>query len=169
MVELNLWLDSYDDIYSDFDSRHYQKRRISEDFLNELRTEMKYMEHQASDLVLLLPGEGREEHSEKIIAGSLTDFFKRQFQFHNKKCSKKLNKGILLFVTGVFIMLLNSWISYHSRETFPIIVLKVLLEPAGWFLLWAALDFLLYDFTELKKERNFYKKLSEMLVHFKAS
>ena len=55
MKELELWLDSYDDIYSDFDSRHYLKRRISEDFLHELRTEMKYNEQHASDMVLLLP------------------------------------------------------------------------------------------------------------------
>ena len=44
MVEINLWLDSYDDIYSYFESRHYLKRRISEDFLHEFRTEMKYKE-----------------------------------------------------------------------------------------------------------------------------
>lgn len=29
MIEINLWLDSYDDMYSDFDSRQYEKRRIS--------------------------------------------------------------------------------------------------------------------------------------------
>ena len=51
MAELNLWLDSYDDIYSDFDSSHYLKRRISEDFLYELRTEMKYNEHYSGDMV----------------------------------------------------------------------------------------------------------------------
>ena len=169
MAELNLWLDSYDDIYSDFDSRHYLKRRISEDFLYELRTEMKYNEHHAGDMVLLLPQQQRDETAEKIIANSLTDFFARQFRFHHDKCRKKLNKGILLFVAGVTIMLLNSWVSYHSGESFPIIFLKVLLEPAGWFLLWAALDFLFYDFTELKKERNFYKDLNEMHVHFKSS
>lgn len=55
MKELELWLDSYDDIYSDFDSRHYLERRISEDFLHELRIEIKYSEQHASDMVLLLP------------------------------------------------------------------------------------------------------------------
>jgi hypothetical protein len=169
MEELNLWLDSYDDIYSDFDSHHYLKRRISEDFLYELRTAMKYKEHHAGDIVLLLPEERRDETAEKVIAESLIDFFTSQFRFHQDKCRKKLNKGILLFVTGVTIMLLNSWVSYHSGESFPIIFLKVLLEPAGWFLLWAALDFLFYDFADLKKERKFYKEVSKMHIHFKSS
>ncbi|MGE5106323.1 MAG: hypothetical protein ACM3H8_02170 [Sphingobacteriales bacterium] len=169
MIEINLWLDSYDDIYSDFDSRHYLKRRISEDFLHELRTEMKYKEHHTGELVLLLPPETRNESSEKIIANSLTDFFISQFRFHQDKCRRKLNKGILLLVTGIIIMSLNSWLSYHSEVSYPIYGLKVLLEPAGWFLLWAALEFLFYDYTELKKERNFYRELSEMHIHFKAS
>lgn len=169
MSELSLWLDSYNDIYSDFDSRHYLKRRISEDFLHELRTEIKYSEHHAGDMVLLLPQEQRDEPAEKIIANSLTDFFMSQFRLHQDSCRKKLNKGILLFVTGVIIMLLNSWVTYYSAESFLIISLKVLLEPAGWFLLWAALDFLFYDFAGLKKERNFYKELSEMHIHFKSS
>jgi hypothetical protein len=169
MKELELWLDSYDDIYSDFDSRHYLKRRISEDFLHELRIEMKYKEHHASDMVLLLPQDCRDQTAEKIIADSLSDFFSNLFRFHHDKCRKKLSNGILLFVLGISIMLLNSWISYRSAESFPVIGLRVLLEPAGWFLLWAALDFLFYDFTELKKERDFYKKLSEMHIHFKSS
>lgn len=127
------------------------------------------MEHHSGEMVLLLPQERRDERAEKIIADSLTDFFTSQFHFHHDKCRKKLNKGILLFVTGVIIMLLNSWVSYHSKQSFLIIGLKVLLEPVGWFLLWAAFDFLVYDFTELKKERNFYKELSEMHIQFKSS
>jgi hypothetical protein len=107
MAELNLWLDSYDHIYSDFDSRHYLKQRISDDFLYELHTEMKYKEYHAGDMVLL-PLERRDELSEKIIADSLTDFFSSQFRFQQNKCRKKLNKGILLLLAGVIIMLLNS-------------------------------------------------------------
>jgi hypothetical protein len=169
MAEINLWLDSYDDIYSDFDSRHYLKRRISEDFLHELRTEMKYKKDHASDMVLLLPPEQRNETTEKIIAGSLPDFFKNRFQFFREKCRMKLNNGILLFATGVIIMLLNTWVSYRSPASFPILFLKVVLEPAGWFLIWAAFDFIFYDFAELNKEKTFYRQLSETHVHFKPS
>lgn len=169
MAELNLWLDSYDDIYSDFDSRNYLKRRISEDFLHELHTEKKYKEEHAGEMVLLLPKEGRDEQSEKIIADSLTDFFTSQFRFHLDKCRKKMNNGFLFLISGIICMLLNSWVSYNAAESFLAIGLKVLLEPAGWFLLWAAFDFLFYDFAELKRERNFYKELSEMHIHFKSS
>ena len=52
---------------------------------------------------------------------------------------------------------------------FLITGLRVLQEPAGCFLIWAAFDSLFYDFPELKKEREFYKTLSEMQIHFKSS
>ena len=55
------------------------------------------------------------------------------------------------------------------RSIVPHYFLKVLLEPASWFLVWAALDFLFYDFAELKKERNFYKEISGRHIHFKSS
>jgi len=169
MPEISLWLDSYDDIYSDFDSRNYLRRRISEDFLHELRTELKYKGSHASDMVLLLPQERREEAMEKIIADSLKDLFIGQLRFHQDKCRKKLNNGLLLLTCGVIAMLFNSWINYQLRESFALTGLKILLEPAGWFLMWAAFDFLFYDFSELKRERNFYKELSGIHIHFKPS
>ena len=64
MSEISLWLDNYDDIYSDFDSRHFLKRRISEDFLHELRLSKKYKRERATDLLLFMPGEKRTESSE---------------------------------------------------------------------------------------------------------
>ena len=49
--ELSIWLDSYDDIYSDFDSRQYLKRRVSEDFLYELKNAFRYKKEKINDLV----------------------------------------------------------------------------------------------------------------------
>lgn len=169
MAGLNLWLDSYDDIYSDFDSRHYQKRRISEDFLYELKREMKYQQDSNGDLSLLLPMEKRAEQAEAIIVSSLHEFFTGQYRFHLDKCRQKLKKGVLLLIGGIMLMLFNSWITYYGLSSFLSIALKIVLEPGGWFLIWAAFDFLLYDYSGLKKERDFFQQLSEMHIHFKAS
>lgn len=63
-------------------------------------------------------------------------------------------------------MLLNSWFSFSYKESFAIIFLRILLEPAGWFLLWAAFDFLFYDFNKLKTVRDFYMQLSKAKIDF---
>ncbi|HET9056732.1 MAG TPA: hypothetical protein VFN30_07785 [Chitinophagaceae bacterium] len=169
MTDINLWLDSYDDIYSDFDSRQYMKRRVSEDFLHELRSEMKYKGHRADNIMLLLPSEKRNENIEKIIRASISNFLNNQFQSQQEKCRKKLYSGVSLLIAGIIVILTNSWINYLAHPSFIITTLRVLLEPAGWFLLWAALDFLFYDLGNLKKEKEFYKKISKMYINFKSS
>ncbi len=169
MNEVKLWLDSYDDIYSDFDSRHYLKRRISEDFLYELRNELKFTETDIKNIILTLPQNKRNTASEKIIAKGLTEYFETQYLFLKKKCRDKLKQGILLFAIGVIIMLLNAMLSFHYKEFFLITFLKILLEPAGWFLLWAAFDFLYYDFAKLKTERNIFQLLSNVEIMFNTS
>jgi len=74
---------------------------------------------------------------------------------------------MFLFI-GIIIMLVNTWMNYRFGTSFqiPIISLKVLLEPAGWLLLWTALDSLFYDLNILKKERVFFQSPSEMQIRF---
>lgn len=170
MGELSLWLDSYDDIYSDFDSRNYLKRRISDDFLHELHNGLKYKKERITDILLLLPQESRNETNEQIIADSLQDFFKQQGNYMVDKCRKKLYSGLWLLLIGVLIMSGNLFIGYRiPAKSFPLIALKALLEPAGWFLIWAAFDFLFYGYKDLLNEKRFYSQLSDMKIHFRSS
>lgn len=36
-TEISIWVDTYDDVFSDFDSRPYDNRELSDDFLTEVR------------------------------------------------------------------------------------------------------------------------------------
>lgn len=139
MAELSLWLDYYDDIYSDFDSRQYTKRRISEDFLYELKDAFKYKKEKINDLFLHLPQEKRDEGTEKIISPGLKSFFIAESTARTDKCRKKLNRGIMLGIAGIIIMTLNAFAGFKGVHTFFVVGLRVLLEPAGWFLLWTSL------------------------------
>ena len=169
MAELSLWLDNYDDIYSDFDSRHYLKRRVSEDFLYELKNALRYKEERITDLLLMLPKEKRNETNEKIIVESLKKFFSFQLIAYTDKCIHKFNSGIGFAITGILIMVLNSFIGFKDSHFLLLVTLRIILEPAGWFLLWAAFDFLFYDWKEMRKERKFFQELSEMNIHFRSS
>jgi len=169
MADISLWLDYYTDIYSDFDSRHYLKRRISDDFLYELKMASKHKEGIMENLLLLLSKEKREEESEKLITESLESYFQKQFITLRELGRKKLLRGIILFVTGITVMITNSLIAYSGNDSFPLVALRIMLEPAGWFLVWAAFDFLFYDWQELKKEKKFYRELAEANVRFLSS
>lgn len=166
MEELKLWLDSYDDIYSDFDSRHYLKRRISEDFMHELDTSLKTKSEAVTDLFLLLPQNVRDAETEKVITISLKTFLINQYQQINDNYNKKIHSGLMWLALGIAIMTGNTYIGFKGSHSFPLVAIKVLLEPAGWFMIWMSLDFLFYALKALKKERRYYKGLSKVNIHF---
>lgn len=167
MITSSFWLDDYNDIYSDFDSRHYRSRRISEDFLQELRTDMHYRQQTTEELLLLVPEARRERATEAIIIDSLKKFFNTQYQLYQGKCSHRLRTSVLLGVSGVVIMMLDATAIFLGIRSLATTLLSTIMEPASWFLLWTSVDYLIYDWNDLKKERHFYQKLSEAEITFK--
>jgi hypothetical protein len=168
MAQLDLWLDHYDDIYSDFDSRHYGRRRISEDFLYELKTAFAYKEGRIDKLLLQLPADKRDELQEKLIIENLSGFFKSQAGVRKDQYRQKRSAGLLLLAAGIAVMVANAFISHYSNSSFLFQSLRVLLEPAGWFLLWTAMDTLFYGLKKLRKELVFFSDVSEVKWHFRS-
>ncbi|MGZ5221958.1 MAG: hypothetical protein ACXWC7_17865 [Chitinophagaceae bacterium] len=166
---ISFWLDDFNDIYSDFDSRHYIKRRISEDFLHELSLSLKDTDVKSKNLVLLIPQQKRDEDVERNIITSLETFFKEQFHIHEKNLSGTFRKGFAMLLAGIIIMVVNFVFGYKYQQSFLLSLLKVLLEPAGWFLIWAALDTLYYDLSAIRKDRNHFAQLSQIKIHFRSA
>ena len=163
--ELSLWLDDFDDIYSDFDSRYYLKRRISDDFLHELRTSIRYKEQSITNLILQLPASKRNKDIEQDIIASLHNFFTEQLYLSKEKYAKVLRRCIIMLVSGMIMMALSFLLNLKFERSL-ISMFRILFEPAGWFLIWGALDTLYYDFQSVKKEKALYYNLSAMKIHF---
>jgi hypothetical protein len=167
--ELELWLDHYDDIYSDFDSRQYQKRRISEDFLQEIRMAHKHRGECIHNVSLVMPAGKHDDANDKVIAESIAGYFRGQYQIQQALFKQKKLRGLLLLFIGAALMILNAFISYGKSVSFPIQAVRLLLEPASWFLLWTSLDFLFYDLSAIRKDRNFLKEMATAGIHFKTA
>ena len=106
--DVSLWLEEYNDIYSDFDSRNYLKRRVSDDFVNELRIALKNKNNKIDDLVLLLPQVKRNIQTEQKIIQNLKNYFKQLLNLNTEKYNNNLKRGILLFIIATFLMVVNS-------------------------------------------------------------
>jgi hypothetical protein len=65
-----------------------------------------------------------------MIAASLNDFFSSRHRDSADKCRLKFNRGIILGVTGTIIMILNAAIGFKESHTFPLVAIRVILEPA---------------------------------------
>jgi len=162
---VSLIIDSYTEIFSDFDSREYHKRALSDDFLSESKKISKEIEG-AAELRFLIPKTVRNQEDEKIIKRRLKEHFKKQHKILADENQTTKRNSILLAGAGFAMMIGATLIRVNELHEIFYTVLLVILEPAGWFSLWFALDQLFYASKEKKHELEFYSKMSNAEIIF---
>ena len=163
---VNILLDSYDDIFSDFDPSPFAERALSDDFIAELKKISGNKKQKKIVLKLLLPANMRNKQDENVIIKRLHSNFKNVHFNLESEVRKTYLKGMLLTLFGIIIMIIASYISFLKPEKYPVHFLLVLFEPAGWFLLWSGLDTLVYSSNETKKDLDFYKIMTKAKINF---
>lgn len=164
--DISIWLDNYDDIFSDFDPRPYSERALSDDFIIEVRKVCKEKEEMINELKLLIPDNKRNNDYEDVIIKRLHSHFKKYHHQNETYYNKLWKKGVLFAVCGAMLMLSASYLSASGSKTFFVHLLLVIFEPAGWFLIWSGLDVIFFISKRHKRELNFYNKLSKSKISF---
>ena len=165
-VEISIWLDSYDEIFSDFDPRPYSKRTISDDFILQVRKVINHRYQKRMTLMLLLPESVRNEGDEQVISEHLHEHFITINDRFLQEKRKTNRKGLLLITSGIILMIIASYISFMKSESYYSHLLLILFEPAGWFMLWMGLDYLVYYSGKTRKELNFYSHMAKTIIKF---
>jgi hypothetical protein len=166
LQDISIWIDSYDDIFSDFDPRPFSERNISDDFLNEVKKVSLETDLHINELKLLIPEKSRNAETENIIIKRLHSFFiKNQHYFLNKKKEKR-RKGFLYTLMGTALMVGASLISAIRSASILMHTLLVILEPAGWFFVWFGMENLITTSKKEKPELDFYIKMSRSKIAF---
>lgn len=163
---LSLWIDSYNDIFSDFDPRPFSERMISEDFIAQIKRASKEFRDKISVFKLLVPQGTQHEGSEKVIRRRLQSYFVSMHEQIADEMKNNRSRSLYFIVAGISLMLVSSYITYLKLSSFHFSVLLVLFEPGGWFLFWTGLD-LFFSFSRSKKgETEFYSKLIDTHIEF---
>ncbi|MES2284158.1 MAG: hypothetical protein V4547_00635 [Bacteroidota bacterium] len=166
LAEVSILIDSYDDIFSDFDPSAYSERTLSDDFIIQVKKISGNKSRNKLSLKLLLPENMRNETDEKAIVKRLHSYFKNVHQSLELEVRNANRKGLILTGIGIAIMIAASYISFMKPEKYPIHFLLVLFEPAGWFLLWTGLDLLVFSSKEKKKDLDFYLRMTKSEIKF---
>lgn len=165
-AEVSILLESYDEIFSHFDPSSYSERTLSDDFIIQAQRISKNKDGAKMSLRLLLPGSARNEEDEMVIIKRLYSHFKEAHQQVTNDVRKTNRKGILMTGIGTFLMVTASYLSFMKPEKYHLHFLIVLFEPAGWFLLWAGLDHLVYLSKSKKSDFDFYSKMVKSKIGF---
>lgn len=166
LAVISILLDSYDDIFSDFDPGAYAERILSDDFIIQLKKFLKHKSGSKMSLRLLLPASKRNEVEEKVIIERLHSNFKSVHQALASEVRKINVRGVIFTLVGITLMLTASYLSYMRAEKYHVHFLLVLFEPAGWFLVWTGLDVLVHSSKETKRELAFYLRMTKSEIAF---
>lgn len=164
--QISIWLDGYEDIFSDFDPRPFSQRALSEDFLHEAQKASVEKTSGGIELKLLIPKNEKNEGNEKIIKKRLHENFRRSAKETEEWINKKVRKGILVALLGMSSMMVATYIYTYLEPWLIYNLFIVLLEPTGWFMAWYGFDSVFYQAAEEKPELEFYKKMSKSQITF---
>lgn len=163
-MEIAIALDTYDDLFSDFDIRGYGERAISKDFLDELRIRLRRLGAKTGfDIVFLVPRKLRNAEAEALIADRLRAFFDERRK-HYLGEARKAKRNSLLFVLAGLLFSFAANFLVERYNVFPMFR-DFLLIPA-WFFVWSGLELFLSGREEIGRKRDYYASLSGSRILF---
>lgn len=160
---ISLVLDSYDDIFSDFDPRPYSVRALSDDFLLECK-KATLDKKDKIELRLLVPENKRNPIDEIKIKKRLKEHFNKHFKEEQKEIKKIKTNGVFWFFCGAIVMTLSLFLLNYQNFLFRLLL--IMAEPAGWFFFWEGLSKFFIISNEHKPGYEFYKKMSNSEILF---
>jgi len=163
--EISVMLDTYDDIFSDFDPRVYSQRALSDDFLLEAKKATLDREGDFQ-LQFLIPKAQRKLEYETLIKRRLREHFRKHYLLLEAEITRTKKKGIFMALGGALMLIAAMFISVYGEEYLALQMLLVLLEPAGWFTAWTGLDEVYYTARQKKPDLEFYQKMSDVEIVF---
>ncbi len=165
--EICIWIDRYDDVFSEFDSRPFSDRALSDDFLREVqKMTMQNPTRGAVRLKFAVMEDQRNADSESIIINNLNQHF-RHITDDLKKEQNAIRRRGFLFIGFGFVMISFIFLLTTMEEANSYLKgIILMLEPIGWFTTWTGLD---HIFQISRKEDNaidFNTKMAQASIAF---
>jgi hypothetical protein len=160
---ISLILDSYDDIFSDFDPRSYSERSLSDDFLAECK-KVARDKGEELELRIMVPRKLRNIRDEIKIKKRLKSHFHRHYLKNHEEVKKIKREGAAWFLIGAMLMIIST--ALYGETKFLYKLLEVMLVPASWFMFWEGLGKIFIYSNEKKPDYEFYKKMAHAQIFF---
>ncbi len=165
--EITLLLNTYDDLFSDFDPRPFSERALSDDFLEEAKKATRDKFTNGIELIFLIPKHLRKLKDEEIIKRRLKEHFVRHSLILHHEKRSTVNRGLLFIAAGILLMTIIVLILYDKIKTGNFSSLLIILfELPSWFLFWEGLNQIIFEVKKLKPNLDFYTKMANCDIEF---
>jgi hypothetical protein len=122
------------------------------------------------DIILYIPKNQRSKISEVEIKRAIHNYFEYKKILAERSIKLKLKEGQLSFIVGITFLIaclgVGEYIKSLATNTFTYIAYEGLLI-GGWVAMWKPISDILYVWWPIWKEKNIFRKISEMEIEFR--
>ncbi len=166
--DISIAIDSWDDIFSDFDPSPIEHRILSGDFVSELKK--RYRETQRGNFIVTIyaPLSLKDDTSEKLVIRRLKQYFKFRHLSVQKDINNAIAKGGLFVVCGVvFLGFLTLATYYKLVDRLALELIGIILMPLGWFGIWEGFSRIIEPMPLSRQDLELFWKFSKAQYKFK--
>ena len=165
--QISIAIDTWDDVFSDFDPRPIKDRMLSEDFIVELKK--RYRETKKGDFVIeiLAPVDLCNPNTERSVIQRLKRDFKHRSLQKRKELSKLRRRGTVFVLFGIFFLTALTLLTYYKVVSkLAIEILGIIFMPLGWFGIWEGFSKIVDPSRVSIQEEIIFDKLSRASIKF---
>lgn len=150
-----IYIDTIDDIFSDFDPRTIDARILSMDFLNEVRLQAQQSTDESRiDIHILAPSFIRKQEMsrkvEQITRRRILTHFQDEYRRIRSDRMKTVARALFFLISGVTCFFVIKLVGDVGDRHFFLKMLLELLTFFSWFATWSGIDL----FSDLPKKRD---------------
>lgn len=166
--EIAVVIDSWDDIFSDFDPRPLNERTLSGDFMDELKK--RYLETPRGNMQIIIyaPVALKDEKSEQMVVRRLKTHFKYVAIDVRREMTQMRWRGVVFLCVGfsaLAFLTVATYLKFMSPVAFSVV--EIPLMPLGWFGMWEGFSKLLDTMPRQAEKEDLYDKLSKARYDFR--
>jgi hypothetical protein len=159
---ISIAIDTYDDIFSDFDPRDLTQRDLSEDFITELTRRHRQDIKGKYDVVIVAPKSIEDPAAEKKIISRINRYFNQRYKRYAKSISELRKRGSIYIILGMALLMVLALLTYYKKlDTLMLEVIGIVFMPLGWFGIWEGFSKIVDLPFRLESDTQVYRKLSK--------
>lgn len=166
LKSIQIALDGYNDIFSDFDASPYSSRVLSDDFLKEIKKRHYETKKGDFELKFTVPAARRDAKVESTIKKRLKDYFKLETDYFESKGNEIKRDGLHRISAGFVLLSLEVILPILQISDLYIQILSVFIVPAGWYAFYSGFEHLFEESKEFESGKVFYEKFYKAKYEF---
>lgn len=165
-MEINIAIETYSDIFSDFDNRDFKVRALSKDFLEELHVRLRRIGAKTElKIVFQIPASRRDRESERLIIERLRGFYIERRTHYERESRIARMRAVVYVSIGLLLMAAADLLV--KRFTESSLFNDFLLIPS-WFFVWSGFD-ILAKRGETRGKKKYYDALALSATEFESA